>query len=98
MNSEQHMYNGRLLVVLHFSFISVYFRLYIGDFFREIPHNYCITVLIDAKCLVFPQQRVFDIGAKFLVFPQQLRCFDGYEAKFVVSNATPTSKWIPSKY
>ena len=34
----------------------------IGDFFREIPDNYCIATaaLIDAKCLVFPQQRGFD--------------------------------------
>jgi len=54
------------------------------------------VVLIDAKCLVFPQQRGFDIGAKFLVFLQKLRGFDWYEAKFVVSNATPTSKWIPT--
>ena len=37
------------------------------------------------------------IDTKFLVFPQQLRCFDWHEAKFVVSKATPTSKWIPSK-
>ena len=72
----------------------------VGDFFREIPHNQCITaaVLIDAECLVFPQQRGFDIGVKFLVFPQQLRGFDGYEAKFLVSNATPSRKWILSKY
>ena len=54
----------------------------IGDFFREIPDNYCITpaALIDAKCLVFPQQRGFD-WCEVSSFAQQ-RGFDWYEAKF----------------
>ena len=68
----------------------------IRDFFREIPDNYCITTaaLIDAKCLVFPQQRGFDWcevpsfaqqrGFDWYEVPSfaQQRGFDWYEAKF----------------